>query len=172
MELKKILYGELSYGLLGLEVTYNPDGTIKENEIEIVDNAVKNSNLSLKEIVKYGTLQRAKYLNSIAKTQARLDSMSPEELKTQTVKGVANYRIEQAIATIRKHNDNQSEKSQKVCLTKGLIFKLTGSNRRTINKYFDEHYLTISDHNQKHSLTDADNRKGKGFSFEQLLGIK
>lgn len=170
MELKKILYGELSYALLGLQVTYNSDGTIKENEIEIVDNAVKNSNLSLKEIVKHGTLQRARYLNSIAKTQAKLDSMSSEEVKAQTVKGVANYRISQAIALIIDHNNQQAEKKHKVCLTKGIVFKLTGSNRQTINKYFARHQTKISDHNQKHSLTGGDNRKGKGFSIEKLLG--
>lgn len=171
MELRKILYGELSYALLGLKVTYNADGTIKENEIEIVDNAVKNSNLSLKEIVKYGTLQRARYLNSIAKTQARLDSMSPSELKTQTVKGVADYRISRAIALIIKHNNQQSEKKHKLCLTKGMVFKLTGSNRQKINQYFARHQTKISDHNQKHSLTSSDNRKGKGFSVEKLLGL-
>ncbi len=42
MELKKILDGELSYALWGLQVTYNADGTIKENEIEIVDNAFRD----------------------------------------------------------------------------------------------------------------------------------
>ena len=93
-------------------------------------------------------------------------------MQKATFKGAANYRISQAIETIMIHNNNQSEKSQKVCLTKGMIFKLTGSNRETINKYFDDHEVMINDRNNKHSLTDADNRKGKGFSFEQLLGIE
>jgi predicted oxidoreductase len=137
-----------------------------------VENALTNSDSQLDEVARDGLLQRARYLNSIADKQAQLESMSDEEMQKATFKGAANFRIEQMISTIINHNNNQSEKSRKVCLTKGIIFKLTGSNRQTINKYFDEHEVMISDHNHKHSLTDADNRKGKGFSFEQLLGIE
>lgn len=137
-----------------------------------VENALTNSDSQLDVVARDGLLQRSRYLNSIADKQASLESMSDEEMKTATFKGAAQYRIEQAISTIMNHNNNQSEKSRKVCLTKGIVFKLTGSNRQTINKYFDEHQVMISDHNHKHSLTDADNRKGKGFSFEKLLGVE
>lgn len=167
----KIQFGELSYNNIGLEVIYNQDGSVKENEIEIVDNAIKNSGLPLKQIIKDGVLQRAKYLNSIAQSQAKLDSMSEEELKTQTFKGVAKYRIEQAIEAIKAHNDKQTEKSNKICITKGIIFKITGSNRQTINKFFDEYQVMIEDHNNKHSLTDKDNRKGKNYDVKEILGI-
>lgn len=167
----KIQFGEINYNNIGLEVIHNQDGSLKENEIEIVDNAVKNSGLSLQQIVKDGVLQRAKYLNSIAQSQAKLDSMSEEELKTQTFKGVANFRIEQAIETIKTHNDRQGEKSEKICITKGIVFKITGSNRQTINKFFDDHYLMIEDHNNKHSLTTKDNRKGKNYDVKKVLGI-
>jgi hypothetical protein len=167
----EIQFGELSYNNIGLKIIHNQDGTIKENEIELVDKAIKNSGLSLKEIVKDGVLQRAKYLNSIAQNQAKLDSMSEEELKTQTFKGVANYRIEQAIEAIKSHNDKNTEKSDKICITKGVIFKITGSNRQTINKFFEAHYLMIEEHNNKHSLTDKDNRKGKNYDIKEILGI-
>lgn len=135
-----------------------------------VENALTNSQSQLNEIAKDGLLQRSRYLNSIAEKQASLESMSEEEMQKATFKGAANFRIEQAISTVMDHNNAQAEKSRKVCLTKGIIFKLTGSNRQTINKYFDDHQVMIGDHNQKHGLTDTDNRKGKGFSFEQLLG--
>ena len=141
-------------------------------EQQEVENALINSDSQLDVVARDGLLQRSRYLNSIADKQAKLESMSDEEMQKATFKGAANFRIEQAISTITDHNNNQSEKSQKVCITKGIVFKLTGSNRQTINKYFDEHEVMISDHNQKHSLTDGDNRKGKGFSFEQLLGIE
>ena len=162
-------YEQLSdrQSVLSLEA-FNLSG---EQQLE-VENALTNSNSQLDEVARDGLLQRSRYLNSIADKQANLESMSDEEMKTATYKGVASYRIEQAIETIMNHNNNQSEKSQKVCITKGMVFKLTGSNRQTINKYFDEHEVMISDHNNKHELTDADNRKGKGFSFEQLLGIE
>ena len=137
-----------------------------------VENALTNSDSQIDEVARDGLLQRSRYLNSIADKQAQLESMSDEEMQKATFKGAANYRIEQAIETIVNHNSNESEKSRKVCLTKGIVFKLTGSNRQTINKYFDEHEVMISDHNHKHELTDASNRKGKGFSFEQLLGVE
>ena len=142
------------------------------SEQQEVENALTNSDSQLDVVARDGLLQRSRYLNSVADKQAQFESMSESEMKSATFKGAANYRIEQAIETIMNHNNNQSEKSRKVCLTKGIVFKLTGSNRQTINKYFDEHEVMISDHNHKHSLTDADNRKGKGFSFEQLLGIE
>ena len=162
-------YEQLSdrQSVLSLEA-FNLSGS----EQQEVENALTNSDSQLDEVARDGLLQRSRYLNSIAEKQDRFELMDEEEIKTATFKGAANYRIEQAIKAIMDHNNNQSEKSQKVCLTKGMIFKLTGSNRQTINKYFDEHEVMISDHNITHSLTDADNRKGKGFSFEQLLGIE
>ena len=161
-------YNQLSNreSVLSLE-SFNLSG---EQQLE-VENALTNSDSQLDEVARDGLLQRSRYLNSIANRQAELESMSEAQQKNATFKGAANYRIEQAIETIMNHNNNQSEKSLKVCLTKGIVFKLTGSNRQTINKYFDEHHTMIDDHNQKHSLTDADNRKGKGFSYEQLLGV-
>ena len=136
-----------------------------------VENALINSDSQIEEVARDGLLQRSRYLNSIADKQAKLESMSNEEMRSSTFKGAANFRIEQAIETIINHNNSQSIKSDKVCITKGIIFKLTGSNRQTINKYFDEHEVMISDHNSKHSLTDADNRKGKGFDWQELLGV-
>ena len=136
-----------------------------------VNNALTNSDSQLDEVAKDGILQRSRYLNSIANKQAQLESMSDEEMSKATFKGAANFKIEQAISKIIEHNNSQSEKSRKVCITKGIIFKLTGSNRQTINKWFDLHNTMIDDHNQKHSLTDADNRKGKNFNWDELLGV-
>ena len=152
--------------VLSLE-TFNLSGS----EQQEVENALINSDSQLTEVARDGILQRSRYLNSIADKQAQLESMSDEEMHSCTFKGAANFKIEQAVNTITDHNNSQSSKSDKVCITKGIVFKLTGSNRQTINKWFDLHQTMIDDHNQKHSLTDADNRKGKGFSFEQLLGV-
>lgn len=168
---EKIQFGELSYHNLGLEVKHNQDGSLKENQIEVVDHAIKNSGLSFKQIVRDGTLQRARYLNSIAKNQAKLDTLTENQLKEQTFKGVASYRITQAIEKLKNHNNNQTQKINKFCITKGMVFKLTGSNRQTINQFFATHQTEIADHNQKHQLTDKDNRKGKNFSFKEVLGL-
>lgn len=136
-----------------------------------VEKALVNSDSQLSIVAKDGLLQRSRYLNSIADKQAQLESMSDEEMQKATFKGAANFRIEQAIQTIMDHNNAQAEKSRKVCLTKGIVFKLTGSNRQTINKYFDEHEVMIADHNNKHELTDSNNRRGKGFDWHELLGV-
>ncbi len=148
-----------------------PNPEYSSSEQKEIDQAIANSGLTLEEIVKDGTLQRTRYLNSIASNQAKLNSMSNEELKRATFKGAAKYKITQAVELVINHNDRQTEKKNKVCLTKGIIFKLTGSNRQTINKFFDDKEIMISDHNHKHQLRDTDNRKGKGFSFEELLGV-
>ncbi len=168
----KIQSGELSYDDIGLEVVRNQDGSIKENEIEIVERALKNSNFSLQQRVKDGVLQRAKYLNSIAKNQPKLDSMTDEELKQQKFSGVAEYRINQAIETIKKHNDLQGEKYQKFCITKGIVAKITGSNRPAINKFFKDYQPMIDEHNDKHQLTSRDNYKGVNFDLKKALGIE
>ena len=144
---------------------------LSSEEKQEVEKAKTNSGSELEVIARDGLLQRSRYLNSIADKQAQLESMSDEEMRSCTFKGAANFKIEQAINTITDHNNSQSSKSDKVCITKGIVFKLTGSNRQTINKWFAQHQTMIDDHNQKHSLSNADNRKGKGFSFEQLLGV-
>jgi vacuolar-type H+-ATPase subunit I/STV1 len=136
-----------------------------------INDAVKNSALTIQAIAREGTLQRARYLNSIAVSQAKLESMSTDDVKKATFKGVSRHRISQAVEQIREHNDQQTEKKNKVCITRGIVFKITGSNRSNINQFFDEYEVMIDDHNHKHELTDADNRKGKGFDLNQLLGI-
>ena len=136
----KIQSGELSYDDIGLEVVRNQDGSLKENEIEIVERALKNSNFSLQQIVKDGVLQRAKYLNSIAKNQPKLDL--------------------------------QGEKYQKFCITKGIVAKITGSNRPAINKFFKDYQPMIDEHNDKHQLTSRDNYKGVNFDLKKALDIE
>ena len=144
---------------------------LSEPEKQEINKALINSNSQLNIIAKEGLLQRSRYLNSIASKQLSLESMTDEEMSKATFKGAANYRIEKAINIIINHNDMQGEKSQKVCLTRGIVFKLTGSNRQTINEYFYRHGLKINDHNYKHELTETDNRKGKGFDYEKLLNL-
>ena len=144
---------------------------LSSSEQSEVENALINSNSLIDEVARDGLLQRSRYLNSIASKQAQLESMSDEEIRSSTFKGAANFKIEQAINTIIEHNNSQTEKSDKVCITKGIIFKLTGSNRQTINKWFADHEVMICDHNQKHSLTDTHNRKGKNFNWDELLGV-
>ncbi len=116
----QIQYEELDYNEIGLEVVDNQDASLQENEIEIVAQASKNINFSWQQIVKDSLLQLAKDLNGIGKNQPNLDSMSDEQLKHQKFSGVPEDRISNAIEAIQNHNDRQSEKSDKYCITKGI----------------------------------------------------
>ena len=162
---------ELNYDDIGLKVVYNQDGSLKDDEIEIVAQALENSKFSLQQIVKDGVLQRAKYLNTIAKNQPNLDSMTDAELKHQKFSGVAEHRISKAIETLKNHNERQSENSQRFCITKGIVAKITGSNRPAINKFFQNYQIMIDEHNKKYQLTSRDNYKGVNFDLKKALGI-
>ena len=70
-----------------------------------INDAVANSGLTIEAIAREGTLQRARYLNSIAESQAKLESMSTDDVKKATFKGVSRHRISQAVEKIREHND-------------------------------------------------------------------
>ncbi len=167
----KIQSGALVYEDIVSEVICHQDSPFKEDEREIVEKAINKSNFFLSQIVKDGVLQRAKYLNSIAKNQPNLDSMTDAELKHQKFSGVAKHRITKAIETIKNHNDRQGKKSDKFCITKGIVAKITGSNRPAINKFFKDYQSMIDDHNHKHQLTSRDNYKGVNFDLKKALGI-
>jgi hypothetical protein len=154
---------------------HNNDLPLTNDEQQQVQSAMSNSGLTYQEIAKDGLLQRAKYLNSVAKKQSELESLSDADIKENinklTFKGVADYRIEQAIQKIIDYNETASQ-NDKICITKGIVFNITGSNRQTINKFFETKQHWIDDHNNKHNLTDKDNRKGKGYDVKAVLGIE
>ncbi|NJS16203.1 MAG: hypothetical protein HC787_02870 [Nostocaceae cyanobacterium CSU_2_110] len=79
-------------------------------------------------------MQRARYLKTISEKE-NLDHLSIEELKKKSYLGVAKHRISQTVEKLMEHNDTQGEKVNKVCITRGIVFKLTGSNRKTINEF-------------------------------------
>ncbi len=111
---------EFEYDELEFEVVDDQDASVTKNEIEIVAQAHKNSNLSWQQIIKDRLLKLTKYQNSIAKNQPSLDSMTNAESKHHQFSGVAKQRITKAIETIRKHNERPGKKSDKYCITKGI----------------------------------------------------
>ena len=149
---------ELSYDLLGLTLS----------EILEVQNAESVSLQSLQAIAKDGLLQKARYINS---TMGKKDynSMTDEELKKSTSKGSAFQRIGNMIEKVREYNDNQPNNSTRFFLSPTLIFKLTNSNFKIINSYFETYRNMIDDANNKYQLSDKDNRKGKGYDFRSVL---
>ena len=157
---KKITIGELSYTLLGLN----------GSEIKEVKNAESVSLQSLQSIARDGVLQKARYINTIGKKD--YDIMSDDELKISTTKGSAFQRISNMIEKIKQYNDSQPDNSTRFFLSPSLIFKLTNSNFKIINNYFETYRNMIDDSNNKYQLTDKDNRKGKAYDFKKVLGIQ
>ena len=157
----QIRLGELSYTLLGLN----------GSEILEVQNAESVSLQSLQEIARDGLLQKARYYNSTM-GKKDYDSMSDNELRNSTSKGSAFQRIGNMIEKIKQYNDNQPDNSDRFFLSPSLIFKLTNSNFKIINSYFETYRNMIDDANNKYQLSDRDNRKGKGYDFKKLLGIE
>jgi len=158
---KKITIGELSYTLLGLN----------GSEIKEVKNAESVSLQSLQSIARDGVLQKSRYINSCL-SKKDYDRMSDDELKISTTKGSAFQRISNMIEKIKQYNDNQPDNSTRFFLSPSLIFKLTNSNFKIINNYFETYRNMIDDSNNKYQLTDKDNRKGKAYDFKKVLGIQ
>ena len=157
----QIRLGELSYTLLGLN----------GSEIVEVQNAEKVSLQSLQEIAKDGILQKSRYINS---TMGKKDynAMSDSELKNSTSKGSAFQRISNMVKKVKEYNDLQPDNSSRFFLSPSLIFKLTNSNFKSVNSYFETYRNMIDDINNKYQLSDRDNRKGKGYDFKKVLGIE
>lgn len=146
------------------------DLKLADDEQELLNKASEYSGMSRDEIIKRGAIAEAKKAVSLAKHQAELADLDPEELKKKTFKGVAAVRIEQIVTRIMEHNDNAPEKKDRFYISESLVFKLSGSNRKAIKEYFDSHHLMIDDHNHKYGLTIEDNRKGKGLDTASILG--
>ena len=157
----QIKIGELTYILLGLN----------GSEIREVQDAQNLSLQSLQAIARDGLLQRVRYINSTM-GKKDYDGMTDNELRNSTSKGSANARISNMIEKIKQYNDNQPDNSSRFFLSPSLIFKLTNSNFKIINNYFETYRNQIDDANSKYQLSDRDNRKGKGYDFKKVLGIE
>lgn len=94
--------------------------------------------------------------------------------------GTAKNRIQKGIDAVKEWNDNCREKQEKYYITKALIFNLTGCNRVTIRKYFDQKNVKadLEEHHERHGIvSDSINRKPQGTvegylkpKVEHLLG--
>ena len=153
------------------QIKQTSDLNLTEDEQELINKAISYSGMTREEIAKRGFIAEAKKAVSLAKHQADLSELDPEELKKKTFLGVAAIRIQKTVEKIMQHNDNQPEKQNKFYISESLVFKLSGSNRKAIKDYFENYHIMINDHNQKHGLSNEDNRKGKGVDIKSILNI-
>lgn len=157
-------------------------------EEENIINQATQTGISRDELFKIGVMSEAKKRVSLTNT-FNLEDMDNKTLfspngtqdgkSLKTIAGIGEERVSRTVKAVMAINDKATEKSQKSCITCGLIFNLCGANRATINKFFESHKTMIEDHNLKHGLEPNDNRKGNGFNWyvelaelEHNLGIE
>lgn len=146
-----------------------PDLT--SEQVDLLNNAVEVSGMSVKELAKRGLIAECKKAVTLSAKQASLADVDSEDLREMTFKGVAATRIEKAITRIREYNDNQPDNQTRYCISESLVASVTGSNRNAIKDYFKAHKDEIVSHNGKYGLTNESNRKGKGINVKEVLGF-
>lgn len=149
------------------------DLELTEAENEIVEQALKNSGLTKKQLMKRGLLAEAKRENSIFERRQNLSELKPSDLKRQTVRGVAAIHIEKAVKEIMNHNDYAGTNPEdRIFINQRVVAERSGSNMPAIKKYFEEHQSEIDAHNSKHELTSNKREKGYKFDVNAILGVK
>lgn len=112
------------------------------------------------------------YCDSLIKTHKKIVESTPEDLTAFNKPGMANWRIQKAIEAVIRWNDT-CEADDRYCITKGVIFSLTGSNRQTIKNYFELGTVkaTLAEHHERYGLDEFSNRK-PGKSVDGYLKAK
>ncbi len=90
------------------------------------------------------------------------------------VSDIADDRIEQAVQAIMDFNNyTATELDQKWALTPAAVAQLCGCDRSSIERFFQDHHLAISDHNSKHQLSARHNtaRSNKGQKVQDFIQL-
>lgn len=150
-------------------------------EEEEMINQVTQKGISREEIFKIGILSEVKKRYVIADNFNFVDMpydvlFDPngtfQGKSLRSVAGIGEERVKRTVQAVMAINDKAEEPEEKSCITAGLIFTLCGANRATINKFLELHKGMIDDHNFKHNLTVATNRKGTYNWLAQLASLE
>lgn len=142
---------------------------LTDEEQSTVTKALRYSQSTLPELQKKGLLAECR---GIVTSYEKIQSVDVSELGNSTTRGAAQARIDATVKVVMEHNQ-ESESFDQWYITQSLIFKLCGSNRAAIRKYFEDFQHLIDDHHQQYELTESANRKGKGSnSAESVLKPK
>jgi len=129
----------------------------------IVQAALEHSGLSLAEFIRKASKVYATTLVGKAKQfEYDLSSVSTKDLLSERYKTHplrADELTERAIVALERHNNSCTEKAGKWKITQTAIQSLIGSKPATIKAILPKFQLRIDDHNQKHDLSDYQNRK-------------
>lgn len=87
----------------------------------------------------------------------------------KSVTGMGPERVKRTVEALMELNNKATNFKRRFCVTRGLVFTLCGSNRASINAYFEENEKTINSHNFKYGLLPSANRKGVGWNWHKEL---
>lgn len=148
---------------------------LSTEEQELVNKAVEKSGMSFDEILKRGLLAEASKLEKQSDKLGEYQDLTYQELEKlaqeTTIKGIATLKIQKCIELIEHHNNHCQLTADKIFISPTVVFKVTNSNRASINSYFEEHQEQIDKLNSKHKLEASINRKGKGYDVKATLGV-
>lgn len=148
---------------------------LDDETIELVESAIAFSGVSLAEFVRRACHVYAKsFKDKVKQSEEDLTTVSTEDLKSdafRTHPGRAEELAKRAIYALKKHNDNCTEKDQKWMITQTSIQSLTGSKPATIKAILEKYQNDLDDHNQKHGLTNYDNRKTDKRKIEDDINL-
>lgn len=143
--------------------------TLDDDEQSLIEQATQYE--SYDNLLKSGLIWACKKTITQQKTLEDID-LDSDKTKKSTSKGLGRIRVLAAIEKIHNHNNSCQDISDKWCITKGTIFKATGSNKQTIANLVDHDHeikTKIEEYNGIHGLTEGHNRKGKGIDFPVIM---
>jgi hypothetical protein len=163
-------------------MTTSPFGSIafcfsftKEEE-EIMGKAI-NLGIDQNKVFKMALVAAAK--KELALAEFDVSNMTDELLfdpeghvadkSLKSVTGMGPERVKRTVKALMDLNNEATTFKRRFCVTRGLVFTLCGSNRASINAYFDENEKAIDSHNDKYGLLPSANRKGVGWNWHKEL---
>ena len=89
-------------------------------------------------------------------------AIATEKLRGQKIPGSAEEKIRRAVKAILNHNDyTATSNNDRWFIGVRSIQDLSGCNYAPIKKFLEEFNVMISDHNNKHGLTNQHNKRHK-----------
>lgn len=137
---------------------YSGTAMFGTNDVKRIEAAARVSGMSFESIIVTGALKYAELLiNTI--TPPSEDGAPVEDEKRKP----ADYRVHQAVEEIMTANDSAQSLWDKVEITQGVISKVTGCNRASIQRYLSANKARIELHHAKHHIEADHNRRAGNY---------
>lgn len=147
---------------------------LNDKELDEVNSALKVSGLTKAQLLKRGLLAEARRENSIAEKRTTFESLDEETLRKGTkIRGVAEFRIGKAVEALINHNSDLDRPiEEKYFINQSTIFRLSGSNIKSIQEYLKHNQDLIDKHNHEYGLEESINRKSVKVNGVEKKDIK